>query len=374
MMMEESKATLRETIEQAFDAPAQSDAPAPTPAPTPAASPEQDSVAESSPAPDAQADKQDLNALAEKEPVARARNERGQFTSAAPAEGIQPAPKPGPKIDRGPASWRPDVREHWSQLPEDVRNEVLRREHEIQRAMQESSEARKSYESMARVIEPYQAFIKAEGATNEQAVENLMATAARFRTGTGPEVAQMVAGIVKNFGVGRFGPGFIGQLDAVLAGQQVQVDPQQAAFQQALDQRLAPMQQMLNQFQQAQQYAQERTSNQAQSEVMNFLQTAEFGEDVRQEMADLLELANRRGENITLTDAYRRACLSNDRIVEVLKRRQAATQAQASTDAARRARSAAVQVSSSAAPMGQPVEGTNDVRSAIEAAIAMTAR
>jgi hypothetical protein len=266
------------------------------------------------------------------------------------------------------------VREHWSQLPEDVRNEVLRREHEIQRAMQESSEARKSYESMARVIEPYQAFIKAEGATNEQAVENLMATAARFRTGTSPEVAQMVAGIVKNFGVGRFGPGFIGQLDAVLAGQQVQVDPQQAAFQQALDQRLAPMQQMLNQFQQAQQYAQERTSNQAQSEVMNFLQTAEFGEDVRQEMADLLELANRRGENITLTDAYRRACLSNDRIVEVLKRRQAATQAQASTDAARRARSAAVQVSSSSAPMGQPVEGTNDVRSAIEAAIAMTSR
>jgi hypothetical protein len=134
------------------------------------------------------------------------------------------------------------------------------------------------------------------------------------------------------------------------------------------------MQQMLNQFQQAQQYAQERTSNQAQSEVMNFLQAAEFGEDVRQEMADLLELANRRGENITLTDAYRRACLSNDRIVEVLKRRQAATQAQESTDAARRARSAAVQVSSSGAPMGQPVEGTNDVRSAIEAAIAMTAR
>ncbi|NBW21395.1 MAG: hypothetical protein EBR82_76900 [Caulobacteraceae bacterium] len=200
-----------------------------------------------------------------------------------------------------------------------------------------------------------------------------MSTAARLRTGTAPELAHMVAGIVKQFGVGRFGNTFIEQLDSALAGQHVQADPQQMAMQQALDQRLAPVQQMLTQFQQAQLAQQQRVAQEAQGAVAQFLERAEFGNDVREEMADLLEMAQRRGKPMTLQDAYKQACLTNDRVRAVLMQRSKAKQAQVGTAAAQKARSAAVQVSG-AAPMGALKQDATDVRSAIEAAIAMSSR
>ncbi len=301
------------------------------------------------------------------------RDENGRFK--AKEEGIQPGPKSGPRQagERAPASWRPDVREHWGQLPEPVRSEIQRREVEVQRTLQESAEARKAYDAVMRTVAPYEAFIRAEGSNPIQAIDNLMATAAKLRTGTAPELATMVAGIVNQFGIGRFGNGFIQALDAALAGQSPVVDPQQAAMEQVLNQRLAPVQQMLTQFQQAQQIQQERVAQAAQSEVEQFLDRAEFGNDVREDMADIMETAARRGQNISLSDAYKKACLMNDRVLSVLRARKQAKSAQTQTQAAQRARSAAVSVSGSA-PVGALQQPSTDVRSAIEAAIMQSAR
>lgn len=369
--------SLRDAIEAAIDTP-------PEPASAPAAPAPEPTSIESAPessvdAPVVAAEGQNLDELAENESSdskpQRERDERGKFKKAEAHEPIQPGPKSGPKQqgERAPASWRPEVREHWAQLPEPVRAEVVRREVEVQRTLQESAEARKSYDAVMRTIQPYEAFIKAENSNPLQAIDNLMSTAARLRTGTAPELATMVAGIVKQFGVGRFGNAFIEQLDAALAGQQIQADPQQIALQQALDQRLAPVQQMLTQFQQAQIAQQQRVSQEAQSTVSQFLERAEFGNDVREDMADLLEVAQRRGQPMTLQEAYKKACLANDRVRAVLAQRVKTKQAQATTAAAQKARSAAVQVSGSA-PMGALKQDPTDVRSAIEAAIAQSAR
>lgn len=323
---------------------------------------------------------QDLNALAEgkaeQEAAAqRERDEQGRFKAKEQAEGIQPGPKPGPKAqgDRAPASWRPEIREHWGQLPETVRSEIARREGEVQRTLQESAEARKNYDAVMKTIAPYEAFIRAENSNPIQAIDNLMSTAARLRTGTAPELATMVAGIVNQFGIGRFGNGFIEMLDTALAGQTPKLDPQQAAIDQVLNQRLAPIQQMFSQFQQAQQAQQQRVVEQAQSEVGQFLEKAEFGNDVREDMADLLEAAQRRGQNMTLLDAYKKACLMNDQVRSVISQRMQAKGAQQQTQAAQKARSAAVSVSGSA-PMGAMQQPATDVRSAIEAAISMSSR
>ena len=324
----------------------------------------------------------DLDALAagdesESQPVhQQERDETGKFKAKTEqAEGIQPGPKSGPRQqgERAPQAWRPEVREHWGQLPEPVRQEIQRREVEVQRTLQESAEARRNFDAVMKTVEPYQAFIKAEGSNPLQAIDNLMSTAARLRTGTAPELAQLVAGIVNQFGTGRFGNQFIELLDGALAGQAPRVDPQQAAIDQVLNQRLAPVQQMLTQFQQAQQMQQQRVAEQAQSEVGQFLQRAEFGEDVREEMADLLEAAQRRGQNLSLADAYKKACMLNDRVRSVLQSRAKARGAQTQTQAAQRARSAAVSVTG-AAPAGALRQDPTDVRSAIEAAIAMSSR
>jgi hypothetical protein len=374
--------TLRDEIEAAIEeteAPAQAAAPAPEPAAPAEAAPAAEPVAES--AAESAEPAQNLDALAEGESPADAqdlaqqqRDENGRFK--AKEEGIQPGPKSGPRQsagERAPASWRPDVREHWGQLPEPVRAEIQRREVEVQRTLQESAEARKNYDAVMRTVAPYEAFIRAEGSNPIQAIDNLMATAAKLRTGTAPELATMVAGIVNQFGIGRFGNGFIQALDSALAGQAPVVDPQQAAMEQVLNQRLAPVQQMLTQFQQAQVAQQERIAQAAQSEVETFLDRAEFGNDVREEMADLMESASRRGQNLTLPEAYHKACLLNDRVRTVLQGRLQAKGAQQQTSAAQRARAAAVSVSGSA-PVGALQQPSTDVRSAIEAAIVQSAR
>lgn len=372
--------TIRDALEAAVpaeDTPDESIS-APEPAPEPAAD---------SPPP-AEAAQGELNLEGSK-----SRDEKGRFRkteskpavetapkeqpAAAPsAEGIVPGPKAEPRAssqDRAPASWRPDVREHWAQLPESVRSEVARREREMQATLQETAEARRFTEQLQRVVAPYEMFIRAENSNPLQAIDNLMATAARLRTAPAPDLANMVAGIVKQFGVGRFGQTFIEQLDQALAGEVPRVDPQVNQLQQVVQQQLQPVQQFMSQVQQAQFAQNQAVQQQAVSEVQQFLTQAEFGEDVREDMADLLEVAQRRGRDLSLQDAYRQACLANPRVRSVLEARSKAKGAQQLTGAAQRAKAAAVSVSGGPAPSG-PRPEPNDVRSAIEAAIAANSR
>lgn len=377
--MSEPTTTMRDALEAAFEeakeplpsAPASEAAPAPEPAADRELAPAEASA-------EAPAEAQDLNALSEEKDSdnedvqQQERDEQGKFKK---TDGVQPGPKSGPRPpgERAPASWRPDIREHWGSLPEPVRAEIQRRETEVARTLQETADARKTAEAVMKTIEPYQAFIRAENSNPLQAIDNLMSTAARLRTGTAPELAQMVAGIVNQFGIGRFGNGFIEMLDGALAGQTPQQDPQQLAIQQVLDQRLAPMQSMLTQFQQAQQMRQQQAEQAAQSEVAAFLERAEFGNDVREDMADLIEAAQRRGQTLSLPEAYKKACLMNDTVRSVISQRIKSQGAQQTTQAAQKAKSTAVQVSG-AAPRGALKQESTDVRSAIEAAIQMSSR
>ncbi len=370
--------TLRDAIADAMDS-----APEPTPAPEPVATSD-----------NLQLPFDDAPAAAAEKP-AKARDESGRFAPKAKAEAapeavqetteaaveeaapaIQPGPKAGPKAapeERAPASWRPNVREHWAALPAEVRAEVARREQEVQRTLQETSEARKYADAINRVVAPYEMFIKAENSNPLQAIDNMMATAARLRTGTGPETAGLIAQLVTQFGVGRFGNQFIEQLDSALAGNQPRQDPAQFAVQQAVQQQLAPVQQFMSQFQQAQQAQRERAQQEAQGEVMQFLEQAEFGEDVREEMADIIEVSQKRGRQMSLQEAYQQACLVNPDVRATLDARARARGAQATTGAAQRARAAAVSVTGAPA-ISAPQATPSDVRSAIEAAIAANSR
>lgn len=312
----------------------------------------------------------DLNALAE-EP-AQPRDEQGKFAQSE----ITPGPKSGPKAqgERAPASWRPEVRDHWAQLPEPVRAEVARREQEVTKTLQETAEVRKHAEAFARTIAPYEQYIRAENSNPIQAIDHMMSTAVKLRTGSAPELAQLVAGMVQQFGTGRFGPQFVEMLDSALAGSPAPQDNQQMQMQQVIQQQLAPVQQFMSQFQQAQAMQQQQFAEKASQEVTGFLNQTEFGNDVRAEMADLMEVAQRRGQDLTLQDAYRQACMLNPSVRSALQARANAKSAQTQSGIAQKARAAAVSVSSSGAPMGVPKVQSDNVRDAIEAAIAMNSR
>jgi hypothetical protein len=380
--MSEPTTSLRDAIASAIEEPEQATTPAPEAAPAPVQAPlDLEPQAAAEPAAEASAEAEpaaDLNEISEAEQPdneqaqQQARDDQGKFKK---TDGMVPGPKPGPKPqgERPPASWKPEIREHWGSLPEPVRAEIARREVEVQRTLQETAEARKTAESIDRVISPYMSFIKAEGSNPLQAIDNMMSTAAKLRTGTAPELATMMAQLINQFGTGRFGNAFIEQLDGALAGQAPRVDPQQAAIEQVLNQRLAPVQQMLTQFQQAQVYQQQQVAERAQNEVAQFISQAEFGDDVREDMADLLEAAQRKGQSLTLQQAYEKACYLNDSVRKVMQQRQAAQGASVTTQAAQRAKAAAVSVSGGA-PLGALKQEPTDVRAAIEAAISMSSR
>jgi hypothetical protein len=294
--------------------------------------------------------------------------------AAAKPTGITPGPKEGPAQqpdERAPNAWKPAVREHWAAMPAEVKAEVVRREREHSQLMQESAEARKGMEAFDRVVRPYEMFIKAENANPLQAVDNLMRTAAQLRTSPAADVAKLVAGVVKQFGVGRFGQSFIDQLDAALVGEIPREDAASSQIARTIQQQLAPVQQFMSRFEQSQQQASRGQAEAARNEVEDFLAKAEFGADVREDMADLMEVATRRGRELSLTEAYRQACMSNPAVAGALSAR--AARGGANQAAVARARGAAVQVTGSPA-MGVPAAEQNSTRAAIENAIALHSR
>lgn len=360
--------TIRDSLEAAIEQTEAAPAPAPVEAPAPieAESPAIEASVETGAA------SQDLNALAEKGTPPR--DEQGKFTKQESTPEITPGPKSGPKIDRAPASWRPELREHWSSVPDPVKEIIAKREYEIDKTLKETIDARQYAEAVNKAFQPYEAYIRAENANPLQVIDNLMGTAVRLRTATGPELANLMAGMVQQYGTGRFGPQFIEMLDGALSGNAPAGNPAQAQIQQAIQQQLAPVQNFMQQFQQMQEVQKAKLAQQAAGEVEQFLTRAEFGQDVRSEMADIMELAEKRGQTLSLQDAYRQACMLNEGVRNTLQQRAKAKQAQSQTAVAQKARAAAVSVPSAGPKMGNVRPPQDDIRTAIEAAIAMNSR
>jgi hypothetical protein len=374
--------TIRDALESAFD----STPPEPSMQETPAIASSGDSSPPSSPAPQGAQEDPASKAPLTEGADGKPRDDKGKFKpkDAAAPEGIQAGPKAGPKpapdatpaapvADKAPVFLKPEAREHWASVPEAVKAEIVRREREVNQTLQESSEARKFADAVLKTVQPYEAFIKAENSNPLQAIDNLMATAARLRTAPAHDIANLVAGIVNQFGTGRFGNQFIDMLDGALAGQTAQQNPQDVALQSALQRELAPMKQMMTQWQQAQAAQQMQLQESAAGEVEQFLSSVEFGEDLRNDMADIMELAQRKGQSITLQEAYKRAAMMNPEVSKVLIARRKNQTAQQQNGVAQKAKVAASSVSGGPA-MGAPQQTPNDIRSAIESAIALNSR
>jgi hypothetical protein len=109
----------------------------------------------------------------------------------------------------------------------------------------------------------------------------------------------------------------------------------------------------------------------AQTEMAQFAQDPkhEFFEDLRGMMADLIEVAERNGREMPLDEAYYKAALLHPEVSRVIIARQQGVNARQLTEAARRARGAAVSVRG-AAPVGNPGGSEpSSIRESIEAAI-----
>jgi hypothetical protein len=267
--------------------------------------------------------------------------------------------------DKPPASWKAGAKERWSSLPPEARAEINRREREINIGLQQAAEKSRFADTFARTIEPYRASMAAEGVTDPMvAVSNLLQTANTLRMGTTVQRATTIAKLIEYYGVD------LPTLDGILAGNaQTAVNPT-SQFEELLNQKLAPLQQMLQYQQQQEQFSQQQLYQEANETIEQFIESgkAEYFEEVREDMADLLDMAAKRGRQMSIQEAYDRACLAHPEISKIVQRQKFAPAVDIN-----RARAASSSISGSPAPKSAG-DGGGDIRSALLAAMAKNTR
>ncbi len=224
-------------------------------------------------------------------------------------EGTQPA------IDAAPQGLSLEAREAWSDVPDSVKADIVKRENDYARGIEKHRANTQRVQAMDKSLQPYsQLFAMNGGAGNT--LPGLLQTASQLQMGSAPQKAAAVANIIKQFGVD------IKTLDNMLVGeapsQEVQ---QQSAVQEQIQQAIAPYQQHMAQIQQQQQAQAQQAQQVVASEVSNFGSQHEFYNDVRMEMADLMDMAANRGRQMTMEEAYNTACQSHPQIANIMKNR-----------------------------------------------------
>lgn len=216
---------------------------------------------------------------------------------------------------RAPESWKPQAKEHWTKLPPDVQQEVARREREIVMTLQQTAGARKVADQFIAAVSPFEMMIRAEGADPISATRELFGQAAILRIGTPAQKAQLVATVVKRFGVP------IKDLDAALVGEQI--PDEEGKIAQIIQQQLAPVRQFMQSIEGVKQQRAQQVDGEIDNEINQFAAdpTNEFFHEVKNEMADLMEVAARNGRTMTLKQAYDRAVAVNENIQQVVSQR-----------------------------------------------------
>lgn len=270
----------------------------------------------------------------------------------------------GHRVDRAPASWRKEAKGEWGALPLGVRQEVHRREQQINQVLTETQPMREAVETFNKMVSPYMARIQQNGVTPMQAIHSLLDTESRLANSHPRDAAQLMAQLITQYRID------VGALDEALAamqgGQPRQAAPAQSdvvtQIKQSLMQELAPVlnsvrgMQEQQQAQSAQIAAEANDTVEAMSLDPNFPQF----EEVREIMADLMEASAKRGVYMSLEDAYSRVT------GQATQRRDTALSAHQRAQAAK---AAASSVQSNPGHSGGTVPNTDgSLRGAIEAA------
>lgn len=216
--------------------------------------------------------------------------------------------------EAAPATWSPANREHWATLPADVQTQIAKREREVDEVLRNSAESRKHLAALEDVISPYRDHMSRQGIQDPLfAISNLLQVEHGLAMGTPAQKAQQVATIIQQYGID------IGTLADVIQGTPVNTEQDQLG--QMIDQRLAPLNNMVQQYNQFNQYQNDQHGQIAVGEVAQFESTHEFINDVRIPMANLMEAAATSGYNMTLEQAYDQACNFHPEVAPILAQR-----------------------------------------------------
>ena len=257
------------------------------------------------------------NSLEKPEILEEAASQEKTEVAETPEKGAKP--EIAEKVGKAPASWSPKAREAWEKVPAAAQAQIAKREQEVNQVLQQSAESRKAVASFNNVLAPYREGLMAAGYQDPfSAINSLLQVESGLRAGSNHDRAQGIANLINHYGVD------IAALDNILSGQpnQQQQPSGNLEIEQLLDQRMAPINQFLQQQQQQQQYGIMQEQQQATAQVSQFGSDKEFMNDVRMDMADLMDMAANRGEPMSLDQAYTKACAINPEVSQIMQQRQ----------------------------------------------------
>lgn len=282
------------------------------------------------------------------------------------AEGSE-ASKPAASKDsmKAPVNWNPKDREEWSKIPRHLQETIINREKEVAAGMANTKAARNTHETFGKLAQSYAPLMAAEGISDPMvAVDGMFRTVSRLRMGSPQDKARVIADMISGYGVS------IETLDSLLSGEQPQTGGGSglpANIEQLLEERLAPVNRLMEGINSAQAQQKVDTQNNAQTAVQDFAKNAEFLADVRNDMADLIDMSEARGQSMPLKEAYDKACAINPQISAIMAQRQGRQALTGSNSAMDAKRLAASSLNGRAAGVGGGGGGLS-IRDSISAA------
>ena len=214
-------------------------------------------------------------------------------------------------VESAPEAWSAEARETWKDIPKAAKDYIQKREEQMDAGIKKHAANAQRAMGMDQVLTPYRQYLEVNGGP-QNALKQLLNTGVQLQMGNQAQKAQLVAGLIKNFGVD------IGHLDSLLVGQAPPEQAQQGTVQEQVQAVL--QQERQQQYNQQNQYAQQEVGNEIQQFTAD--PANEFYRDVRGHMASLLEGASKENRQLGLKDAYDQACWANPEVRTVLMKRQ----------------------------------------------------
>lgn len=245
----------------------------------------------------------------EAEAPTRARDEQGRFAKTAKEEAAQAEEEQSEVLEQeteeeqeqkpvvnAPGSWPKDLKEKFGSLPPEVQQYINDRESGFSRTLNEYTVKAKNFDSLTQRIQPYEAMLRAEGADVGNAVESMLQTAYALRTAPPMQKAQLVAGMIQQFGV-----------DLSLLGMSTEGQEPATGYSPYIDEIYQRQQRLEEQLQQQAQMKLMEEQRQIQSQIEQFAQSKPHFEAVRAEIGALLSS----GRAQSLDQAYEMAIWAN---------------------------------------------------------------
>lgn len=265
----------------------------------------------------------------EETPSSRERGEDGKFK--AKADEVEAAAKLEPKTeekapiteepkkeperllteDKAPRGWSPEAREKWGTIPEDLRQEILRREEASAVGVRQLQEKYAPMEGFVGKLGDFLAEAQQNNVDPSVYIPSVLATERGLRTGGVPERFNVLLKIADDYGIP------LRDIINESVGQKVlgPAAPQTAAT-------IPP--EVQRELQEMRAWRESQQQSTVTQEIERFSKDKEFFADVQQAMASLLDA----GTANTLEEAYDAACWANPSIRNVLLSRQGVAQQQ----------------------------------------------